>query len=418
MTDDDRTTRGRAPKAATPASGATERSRRPPRSAEPSDDGRQSPWGLLLVLAIAAALVTGHWTLVVAILGLALLIFVHELGHFLAAKYFHMRVERFYIGFPPAVFKRRRGETEYGIGAIPLGGFCKISGMTPDEELPDEVVPRAYYSKPIWQRNITILAGPLMNVVAAVAILFVFFQAAGIPRATLTVDQIVKDTPAAASGLRAGDRLVSADGVALKSWDQATAFFASHPKKTVTITYRTPQGDLKTSTVTLATRPGSPTEGFLGVGPRTDTSYLPPWRAAWLALAGNPNEGAGIPGAAFIVGETFRGFYLLVSGQISATGPNGATGPVGIISVSQHIVRLDWLLYLPLLAFISINLAIINLLPFLPFDGGHIFFNVVERIRGRRTDPRVLERAIAIGVVLLVTLFLFLTYNDIHRLFS
>ncbi|HMK93729.1 MAG TPA: site-2 protease family protein, partial [Thermoleophilia bacterium] len=243
MTDDDREMPAPAPRKASSAAGATERSSRPPHGSEPSDDGRQSPWGLLLVLAIAAALVTGHWTLLVAILGLALLIFVHELGHFLAAKYFHMRVERFYIGFPPAVFKRRRGETEYGIGAIPLGGFCKISGMTPDEELPDEVVPRAYYSKPVWQRNITILAGPLMNVVAAVVILFVFFQAAGIPRATLTVDQIVKGTPAATSGLRAGDRLVSADGVALKSWDQATAFFASHPKKTVTFTYSTPRGD-------------------------------------------------------------------------------------------------------------------------------------------------------------------------------
>ena len=203
-----------------------------------------------------------------------------------------------------------------------------------------------------------------------------------------------------------------------RSWEQATRFFSAHPKDTVTITYRTAQGDLRRSTVTLATKPGSPDEGFLGVGPKTETTHLPPWRAAWLALAGKPDEGGGIPGVAYMVSETFRGFYLLVTGQISATGPNGATGPVGIISVSQHVVRLDWLLYLPLLAFISVNLAIINLLPFLPFDGGHIFFNIVERIRGRRTDPRVLERAIAIGVVVLVTLFLFLTYNDIQRLFS
>jgi len=384
-----------------------------------SDDrGGPSPWGLLLVVAIAAALLTGHWTLVVAILGLALLIFVHELGHFLAAKAFHMRVEKFYIGFPPAVIRHTRGETEYGVGAIPLGGFCKISGMTPDEELPDEVVPRAYYSKPVWQRNIAIAAGPLMNVVAAVVILFVFFQAAGVPKPTLTVGQIVKGTPAAASGLRAGDRLVAADGVRFTTWTQATSFFADHPKKTVTVTYRTPQGRLESTRVTLTTRPDAPSEGFLGVGPKTNTVYLPPWRAAWLALVGNPNEGAGIPGAAYIVGETFRGFWLLVTGKISATGPEGATGPVGIISVSQHVVRLDWLLYLPLLAFISINLAIINLLPFLPFDGGHIFFNVVERLRGRRTDPRVLERAIAVGVVLLITLAVLLTYNDIQRLFS
>ena len=146
-------------------------------------------------MAIVPLVATGHWALVVAVLGLALLIFVHELGHFLAAKAFHMRVERFYIGFPPAVVKRTWGETEYGVGMIPLGGFCKISGMTPDEKLPDDVAPRAYINKPVWQRNITIFAGPFMNFVAAVAIMFVFIQAGGIQQPTLTVAQVVKGSP-------------------------------------------------------------------------------------------------------------------------------------------------------------------------------------------------------------------------------
>ncbi len=101
-------------------------------------------------------------------------------------------------------------------------------------------------------------------------------------------------------------------------------------------------------------------------------------------------------------------------GKINPVGAQGAAGPVGIIAVSQTAVAQHW--YLLLLAFISVNLGIINLLPLLPFDGGHIFFNLVERVRGRRIDPRVLERVVAVGVVLLVTLFLFLTINDIHRL--
>ncbi len=374
-------------------------------SGAPRGQGGRSPWGLLLLTAIVVLVVTGHWTLVVAILGLALLIFVHELGHFLAAKTFHMRVERFYIGFPPAVIKRTWGETEYGVGSLPLGGFCKITGMTPDEVLPDDVVPRAYSSKPIWQRNVTIFAGPFMNLVAAVVILFAFIQVGGIQKPSLTVAQVVKGSPAAAAGLQKGDRLVAANGATLKSWDTATSFFEARPHKKVLLTWRTPSGAQRTVAVTLATRPGAAGQGFLGVGPRTTASYPAPWRAARLAVTQS----------ASLVGATFKGLWLLVSGKINPVGPNGATGPVGIVSISQTAVRQSW--YPILLAFISVNLGIFNLLPFLPFDGGHIFFNVMERLRGRRVSTRVLERAIAIGVVLLITLGVLLTYNDLHRIF-
>jgi len=376
-------------------------------SGEAAERQGASPWGLLLLVVLVALIATGHWALVVAVLGLALLIFVHELGHFLAAKAFHMRVERFYIGFPPAILKRTRGETEYGIGVIPLGGFCKISGMTPDEKLPDDVVPRAYVSKPVWQRNITIAAGPFMNFVAALVIVFIYVQAGGyLQQPTLTVAQVEKGTPAAAAGLRAGDRLVAGDGRAFTSWDTTTAFFESHPHRAVTLTYRTPAGALRTITVTLTTRPREPSKGFLGVGPKAIPIYPAPWRAAGLAVTNT----------AVIVGDTFKGFWMLVSGKINPAGPDGAAGPVGIISVSQTAVH--HLYYLMLLAFISINLGIINLLPFLPFDGGHIFFNVLESVRGRKVEPRVLERAIAIGVVVLVTLFILLTFNDLQRLFG
>jgi regulator of sigma E protease len=365
-----------------------------------------SPWGLALLAAIVVLVATGHWTLVVAVLGLALLIFVHELGHFLAAKAFHMRVERFYIGFPPAIFKRTRGETEYGIGSIPLGGFCKISGMSPEEELPDEVVPRAYSSKPVWQRNVTIFAGPFMNFVAALVIMFLFIQTGGYQqKPTLTIGQVVKGTPAAAARLQPGDRLVAGNGAVFKDWNATTAFFESRPHQKVTLAYRTPAGALRSVVLTLTTRPDAATKGFLGVSPRGTPVYPAPWRAAGLAVTQT----------AAIVGNTFKGFWMLVSGKINPAGPDGAAGPVGIISFSQTAVRQSF--YPLLLAFLSINLGIINLLPFLPFDGGHIFFNVMESVRGRKVDPRVLERAIAIGVVLLVTLFFLLTYNDLHRIF-
>ena len=268
---------------------------------DPSVEERRgpSPWGLLLLVAIVALVATGHWALVVAVLGLALLIFVHELGHFLAAKSFHMRVERFYIGFPPAVIRRTWGETEYGIGAIPLGGFCKISGMTPEEKLPDDVVPRAYTSKPVWQRNVTIFAGPFMNFVAAVVIIFVFIQAGGMQAPSLTIGQVVKGTPAAAARLQAGDRLVAGNGVAFKDWNATTAFFESRPHQQVALTYRTPAGALRTVDVTLTTRPGAASKGFLGVSPRgPQSTRLPGVRPASPspgrpALWGRPSRASG-----------------------------------------------------------------------------------------------------------------------------
>ena len=379
----------------------------------PSQDGRSlsslSTWSVLFVAAIAVALVMGQWTLLVAVLGLAFLITVHEFGHFAAAKAFGMRVERFYVGFPPAAWKWRRGETEYGVGIIPLGGFCKISGMTPQEEVPKGTGDRVYWKAPVWKRNLTIFAGPFMNFVAAVAILFVFLLAQGIATPSLTLDEVVEGTPAAAAGLRAGDTIVGADGQRWTEWSQASAYFRENPGKTIELTYvpgAARAGAERTVRVTLGKNPDAPGQGYLGVRAGLDTERPGPLRAAWLSVVGLKDVTWGL----------FYGIYLLASGAIDATGPEGAVGPVGIIDVSGDAVRQGW--YPILLAFLSVNLGIINLLPILPFDGGHIFFNTVERIRGRRVDPKVLERVVAFGVTLLILLFVFLTFNDIRRIFG
>jgi regulator of sigma E protease len=364
-----------------------------------------SNWSWLFLIAIVFALALGSWTILVAILGLALLITVHEFGHFLAAKAFGMRVEKFYVGFPPAATKRQRGETEYGIGLIPLGGFCKISGMTPDEEVPEGTGDRVYYKKPIWQRNLTIFAGPFMNFVTAGVILFLFLLVQGTATPSLTIDQVVADSPAASAGLRAGDTLVGADGQRWEEWADAQSYFADNANQTIDLVWR-PQGsgETRTAEVGLEENPELPGRGYLGVRAGIDTDRPPPWEAAWLAVTGTKDVFYG----------TFYGFYLLFSGEVSATGDEGAVGPVGIVDLSQRAVVERW--YPILLAFLSVNLGLINLLPLLPFDGGHILFNFVEKIRGRRTDPRVLERFVAIGTTLLILLFIFLTFNDLRRL--
>ena len=379
----------------------------------PPDDRRSlNPWSLMFVAGIAVALVMGQWTLLVAILGLAFLITVHEFGHFIAAKTFGMQVEKFYVGFPPAAWKKRRGETEYGIGIIPLGGFCKISGMTPEEDVPEGTGDRVYHKAPVWKRNLTIFAGPFMNFVAAVVILFVFLVVQGTTTVTLTLDEVVAKTPAAEAGLKAGDTIVGVDGQRWTEWKQASEFFRDNPGKTVELTY-VPAGTSaagtpaeKTVKVTLKEHPDAPGQGYLGVRAGTKAEHPGPLRAAWLSLVGLKDVTWGV----------FYGIYLLASGAISVSGPEGAVGPVGIIDVSGNAVRQGW--YPILLAFLSANLGIMNLLPILPFDGGHILFNTVERIRGRRMNPKVLERIVAFGVTLLVLLFVLLTYNDIKRIFG
>jgi regulator of sigma E protease len=364
-------------------------------------------WSLLFLGAIVVTIVLGEWTWLIGILGLAFLVTVHEFGHFIAAKSFGMRVEKFYVGFPPAAWKRNKGETEYGVGIIPLGGFCKISGMTPEEEVPEDTGDRVYYKKPIWQRNVTIFAGPLMNFVAAVLILFVFVWVQGTATATLTLDVVQKGTPAASIGLKPGDTLVGADGQKWSGWDAASGYLRTHPDGTIRLTYL-PGGQppAKTVTVKLTTSATDKSQGFLGVSPTVTTRRVPPWRAGWLALTGTKDVFKG----------TFTGFYWLFSGKINPTGKDGAVGPVGIINVSHQAVQQRW--YPILLAFLSVNLGLINLLPILPFDGGHIFFNVVEKIRGRRVDARWLERVVAFGTALLVLLFIFLTFNDLRRIFG
>jgi len=384
-----------------------------------------SPWSLLLGGAVLVALLLGQWVWLVAILGLALLITVHEFGHFIAAKSFGMRVEKFYVGFPPAALRRTWGETEYGIGIIPLGGFCKISGMTPEEEVPEGTDERVYHKKAVWKRNTTIAAGPFMNLAAAALIMILFVGIQGVPTASLRLDEVVPGDPAAKAGLVAGDTIVGADGHRFATWDQASTYFRANPGKTIELTYRPAEAGGASGSggsgagggsaaaaaersvrLTLIENPKMPGSGYMGVRAGIDNERPGPVRAVWLGLVGFKD----------VVVGTFTGFWWLITGKISATGPDGAVGPVGIISVSRQAVQQSW--YPILLAFLSFNLGLINLLPILPFDGGHIAVNLLERVRGRRLDSRVFERVVAFGTVLLVMLFIFLTFNDLKRIFG
>ena len=345
-----------------------------------------------------------------AFVGFALLIILHELGHFGAAKWVGMRVEKFSLFFGKPFVKTRRGETEYGIGWIPLGGYVKISGMNPHEELPEDVAHRAYFGQPVWKRLVVISAGPLVNLVLAFLILFALYWANGAFEASNKVEQVEAGSPAA-SVLRPGDRIVAVDG---KEGDLSylAGQIARHRcegRPTEGCEAKTPAeitiergGEVRTVEVTPRwdDEVKRPRAGFsyggeqvdLGPGGAADKSVDTMWTVT-----------------SETVGVIARLFY-------SPEARDEVSGVVGSYESTRRAFDVDIERAVLILALISLSLAVVNLFPFLPLDGGHIFWALAEKVRGRAIPFAVMERASVIGFILVAVLFLIGAENDYDRL--
>jgi regulator of sigma E protease len=351
---------------------------------------------------------------VLAAAGFAALIILHELGHFTAAKAVGMRVERFYLFFPPAIAKFRRGETEYGVGAIPLGGFVKISGMNPDEELPPEVAHRAYYRQPVWKRIVTIAAGPAMNLLIAFVLLFAL--AFGARQVNDTVGEIVAGSPAAAH-LRTGDHILAVDGKSFPdaSTNQRLARFAR-----LVADHKCPgkqaDGCRANTPVRLRIERGGQIRS-LAIRPEYDAE-IERTRIGF-SYGSRPLN----PGVAEAAGDSARFMWEVTSQTLGVIARlfdpqerKQLSGVVGGYEVTRQAIGFGAREALTLIAVISLSLAVINLFPFLPLDGGHIFWSLVEKVRGRPVSFSVMERAGAIGFLLVMLLFAVGLSNDIGRL--
>jgi membrane-associated protease RseP (regulator of RpoE activity) len=355
---------------------------------------------------------------------LAIAIFLHEGGHFLTAKWFGMKVERFFIGFGPTIWSFRRGETEYGIKAIPAGGFCKIAGMSPYEDdanfleaerrrpgdPPVEPTPpeRQFRNKPAWQRAIVLAAGSVTHFVVGVLLIYVVLVIVGIPTVTNQIDQVIatvpgtaQRAPAAAAGLQPGDRIISVDGKPVEDFVDLHDALAGTEGGTVALVYE--RGgqrrtvDLEPATVT---RDGQ-TAPFLGVQGTPGTERLGPLEGVPASL----QQFWRITAASFAgLGSLFTGIADRLDTPAEGGGADG--GPVGIVGITrfagQAILAGQFAFFLMLLVQFNIFVGIANLLPIPPMDGGYLAFLAKEKLTGRPVDLRKVAPVAALIVVLLV----------------
>jgi regulator of sigma E protease len=345
-----------------------------------------------------------------AFLGFAALIILHEGGHFAAAKAVGMRVERFSLFFGPLLVKKRIGETEYGIGPIPLGGYVKISGMNPREELAPEVVDRAYYNQPVWKRVVVILAGPAVNLVIAFLIVWALILSNGQQGPVISRVAVVSPGTPAATALHVGDEIVSVDGVSgsplaiqkqIRSHRCAGAQVNGCPAAIPARVVVRRKGHL----VPLEVRPRYvAADGHVEIGFAFDAPNVPVGgvKAASLAVSG-------MWGVTKTTVSKFATLFEPKSRQ-------AIHSVVGAYKVTQQYFGTSTTLALELLALISLSLAIINLFPFLPLDGGHVFWALAEKVRGRRIPFEVMERASALGFALILIVFAIGLSNDISTL--
>jgi len=355
-------------------------------------------------------------SIIIFLIILLVLVLVHEAGHFFTAKKFGIRVDEFGFGFPPKLFGFKKGETEYSLNLLPIGGFVKIFGENPDEESmngPD--ASRSFVNKPKWQQAIVLFAGVFMNFLLA-WLLFSFGFMSGLPASVnsqsqnypltdvhLVVVSVRADSPASLAGLQSGDKIVSFnDPEALKS------FIATHSKEEIKIEYlRGQDNNIRVAEII----PTINESGVPMVGIAMDqigTVKLPFFRAFWegLKLALGTAKGMVV------------GLYGLIASSLQGQGRfDSLSGPVGMVGIVDDASKFGFVYLMSFAALISVNLAIINLLPFPALDGGRLFFLLIEKIKGSRINPNVANMTNMIGFGILILLMLVVTYNDVLKLF-
>ena len=352
---------------------------------------------------------------------LLVLVLVHEFGHFFTAKKFGIRVDEFGFGFPPRLFGFRKGETQYSFNLLPLGGFVKIFGENPNEENasgPEQE--KSFINKAKWKQAIVLLAGISANFLLAWLLFSIGFMS-GFPTSVdsevkgyaltdvnLTVIEVMPKSPAENTGLKSGDKIISLAGNNEKidnvNPDILKSFIISNRDKEIEIGYKR-ENEEKFVKLTPTIVSGQP---MIGISMDQIGAVQLPFLTA---LA----EGMRL--TLNLTKSTVFGLYALIKGALAGNGSLASiTGPVGLVGIVGNAYQFGFVYLLSFTALISVNLAIINLLPFPALDGGRLFFLLIEKIKGSRLNPKFANVANTIGFGILILLMLVVTYHDIVKL--
>ena len=337
-------------------------------------------------------------TILACIFVFGILVTVHEFGHFITAKLTGMKVEEFSIGFGPTIYQQQEGETLYSLRMLPLGGYNKIAGMDPDD--PDDPE-RGFNSKPVTSRMLVILAGSLMNILLPVVIFFGLFLAFGmdVPENKPVLGQIIEGYPAEQSGLKEGDRILSINGKPVHEWLDIRKNIADSGMQPIPFEI---QRDTEKLTITVT--PGvNPETGkpFIGVVSSLKNVRLTPVQAVVASVTATKN----------IIKNMYASLYHMVTGKTKAE----FSGPVGVAKMAGEVAHKGFDRLMQFTAMLSLNLAIINLLPLPALDGGHFLILLIEAVTGHKLGKTAMQNIQKVGVAMILALTIFATFKDLTR---
>ena len=337
-------------------------------------------------------------TLVATVFVFGLLVFFHELGHFVTAKLVGMRVDEFAIGFGPKLFSYKSGETTYSLRIIPLGGFNKIAGMDPDEE-EDE---HSFNAKHVWARMLVIIAGSAMNFILPIILFMIVFLSAGIdtPSNEPVIGTVMPGKPAMTAGLMTGDRITAVNGIQIGAWRDFVTAIQSNTGKELTVTFN--RNETIHSVQLAPEYDDKAKRGIIGVMPQIN-NYQPGFLES---------SGMAIKQTFVVVASMVVAIIQMIAGQ----APAEVAGPIGVAQMAGEVAQMGFIPLLQFAAFLSINLGLINLLPVPVLDGGHVVTLAVEGLRGKPISREKMQFIQMIGFMLLILLMIVATFKDVARL--
>jgi membrane-associated protease RseP (regulator of RpoE activity) len=362
----------------------------------------------------------------IVVFGIIAMVMIHEGGHFLAAKATGMKVTEFFFGFGPKLWSIRRGETEYGVKALPLGGYVRIVGMNPYEEVAPEDLGRTYREQKFSAKAIVVLAGVASHFIVAFLLFYTVASILGVSVSTTTVASVQATladgtpSPAAAAGILPGDRIAAIGGVETETWFEAVEVIAAHPGDAVVVVVVRGDQTLEIPVTLAAVDDEEGGErGFLGVRAASTKERTGP-------IAGIGEAGAAVGRATIASAE---GLWRMVSGfggLVEAVISGDAEGiedrrpasPIGLVRIGAQTEDLGIAFTLELLALVNVFVGLFNIVPIYPLDGGHFAVALYEKVRGRPADVRKLAPIVAVVVAFLVLLGVLAIYLDIANPFT